>query len=144
MLSAPGDDPAWQDCRMSFYRRSTHPFPQHFTSVPVRLIMNHSLSLAQFSVVTLVPGSIPTCCCCCFAPSLRRIYRCCKKRQRQHPTPGGMMRIVSLTLMKPISWLFSRKHCRQMLRPYFRIRPALWVQTRLLERNHQVSRMTRI
>jgi hypothetical protein len=47
------------------------------------------------------------------------------------------------TLMKPISWLFSRKHCRQMLRPYFRIRPALWVQTRLLRgevnKDHHVS-----
>lgn len=37
----------------------------------------------------------------------------------------------TLTFVKPMSWLFSRKHWRQMLRPYFRIRPALWVQTRL-------------
>ncbi len=37
-----------------------------------------------------------------------------------------------LTFVNPISWLFSLKHCRQILRPYFRIRPALCVQTRLL------------
>lgn len=36
-----------------------------------------------------------------------------------------------LTFVNPISWLFSLKHCRQMLRPYLRIRPALCVQTRL-------------
>ncbi|KAI4119621.1 MAG: hypothetical protein LQ345_000526 [Seirophora villosa] len=33
----------------------------------------------------------------------------------------------TLTFVKPMSWLFSRKHWRQMLRPYFRIRPALWL-----------------
>ena len=38
-----------------------------------------------------------------------------------------------LTLMKPMSWLFSRKHWRQMLSPYLRIRPAGCVQTRLLK-----------
>ena len=36
-----------------------------------------------------------------------------------------------LTLTNPISAAFSRKHCLQMLRPYFRITPALWVHTRL-------------
>jgi len=35
------------------------------------------------------------------------------------------------TLMNPISVAFSRKHWRQMLRPYFLIKPALCVQTRL-------------
>lgn len=33
--------------------------------------------------------------------------------------------------MNPISWLFSRKHCLQMFRPYFLIRPAVCAQTRL-------------
>lgn len=35
------------------------------------------------------------------------------------------------TLTNPISAAFSLKHCLQMLRPYLRIKPALWVQTRL-------------
>jgi len=39
------------------------------------------------------------------------------------------------TLINPISWLFSRKHCRQMFSPYLRIRPALWVQTRLVRQH---------
>src|SRR2546423_420959 len=38
----------------------------------------------------------------------------------------------NVTLRKPMSWLFSLKHWRQRLRPYLRIRPAGWVQTRLL------------
>lgn len=35
------------------------------------------------------------------------------------------------TLTNPMSAAFSRKHWRQMLSPYFRMSPALWVQTRL-------------
>jgi len=40
-------------------------------------------------------------------------------------------RFQSHTLTNPISAAFSRKHWRQMLRPYFLIKPALCVQTRL-------------
>ena len=36
-----------------------------------------------------------------------------------------------LTLMKPMSLAYSRKHCRQMLRPYLRISPHWLEQTRL-------------
>ncbi len=35
------------------------------------------------------------------------------------------------TLIKPISLEYSRKHCRQMFRPYFRIRPHWLEHTRL-------------
>ena len=42
------------------------------------------------------------------------------------------------TFVKPISCDFSRKHWRQMLREYLRIRPALWAQTRLIN-NHIIE-----
>lgn len=45
---------------------------------------------------------------------------------------------AQLTFANPISWLFSLKHCRQMFKPYFRIRPALCVQTRLSARTYQL------
>lgn len=38
---------------------------------------------------------------------------------------------VELTFLKPISLAYSRKHCRQMFRPYFRIIPWLLEQARL-------------
>ncbi|GAA99891.1 uncharacterized protein L969DRAFT_51370 [Mixia osmundae IAM 14324] len=38
-----------------------------------------------------------------------------------------------LTLRKPSASARSLKHCLQMLRPYFRIRPAWWEHTRLRE-----------
>ena len=72
----------------------------------------------------------------CFTRSLRRILPVLQKDnisiQPQETSCASSSSSILHTLMKPISWLFSRKHCRQMLRPYFRIRPALWVQTRLL------------
>ena len=40
-------------------------------------------------------------------------------------------RNIEPTLMKPISAAFSRKHWRQMFRPYLRIIPWLLLQTRL-------------
>jgi hypothetical protein len=45
--------------------------------------------------------------------------------------PDSAPEACALTLMKPISWLFSLKHWRQRLRPYLRMRPAGCVQTRL-------------
>ena len=37
------------------------------------------------------------------------------------------------TLTNPMSWLFSLKHWRHRFSPYLRIKPALWVQTRLFD-----------
>lgn len=45
----------------------------------------------------------------------------------------GLRIIWKCTLTNPMSEAFSLKHWRQMLRPYLRMRPALWVQTRLEE-----------
>ena len=58
--------------------------------------------------------------------------------KRQHPTAGlsappktGDHGVRQRTLMKPMSFAYWRKHWRHILRPYFRIRPCRFEQTRL-------------
>ena len=40
--------------------------------------------------------------------------------------------ISNVTFWNPISALRSRKHCRHIIKPYFRINPCLWAHTRLI------------
>lgn len=91
-----------------------------------------------------------------FSPPLRPIHRLqssvLRTPSRQHTqcqsqphnpssttTPQETAVGGTPTLMNPISVDFSRKHCRQILRPYLRMRPAVWVHTRLYRRVGTVS-----
>lgn len=88
-------------------------------------------SFAQIYPIPLSASSPPN-------PPITHLYRCCQNHppsanSRLPHSENRNTRSRGLTFVNPISWLFSLKHCRQMLRPYFRIRPALCVQTRLLQ-----------
>ena len=96
-----------------------------FLNAPVSMILPR-FSLSFFSLLPLDPTS----------PFLRYcknppIHPAVPDAFPQSQNTGMEQKQQTLTFVNPISWLFSLKHWRQILRPYFRIRPALCVHTRL-------------
>lgn len=52
---------------------------------------------------------------------------------------GAFTAALPLTLMKPMSLAYWRKHWRHMLRPYLRISPCRLEQTRLREEEKEAG-----